>query len=129
MLIAHAIEVYLKAWLSHHGLSTSQLRQNPYGHNLVTLFDHAKQHGLVEPQRPENESFQDLIDSFAEQHGNYSFRYPSDGWNYNVPQMDIVFSVLNDLDAQISTPIHQEEERVSLEEKDNMRLPADGVNE
>lgn len=125
MLIAHAIELYLKAWLSEKGVTTQELRRRPYGHDLTTLFAEAKTRGLIEPARPPQQSFQDMIESFAEHHGDYSFRYPDSGWTYNVPQMDIVFDVLNDFDAQISAAVLGTPETVNVANSDNLRLPVD----
>jgi hypothetical protein len=47
ILIAHALELSLKAFLAKHGLKQEQLWKKPYGHNLDNLYDTAVvDHGL-----------------------------------------------------------------------------------
>lgn len=124
MLIAHAIEVYLKAWLSNTGVSTDDLKRG-FGHKLKPLFEEAKIRGLSDPPRQTPYTFKDLVESFEKQHSDYSFRYPTDGWTYDVPQMDLVFSLLNELDAQIGVAVLGNPEPMVLGPDNNMRLPPD----
>jgi hypothetical protein len=42
----HAIELGLKALLIKQGMSADELRRHPYGHDLVRLYEAAKQRGL-----------------------------------------------------------------------------------
>ena len=46
ILIFHALELGLKAFLAKHGYSNRDLRQEPFGHNLVNLCATACKHGL-----------------------------------------------------------------------------------
>ena len=46
ILIFHALELGLKAYLAKHGYSDKQLRQKPFRHDLVTLCAKAREHGL-----------------------------------------------------------------------------------
>jgi len=45
ILIAHALELSLKAFLAKRGLSEKELRNEPYGHNLDSLYDEAVKRG------------------------------------------------------------------------------------
>src|SRR5271166_4044659 len=42
----HAIELGLKAFLIRHGVTETRLRSKPYGHDLVKLYEAARQHGM-----------------------------------------------------------------------------------
>jgi hypothetical protein len=46
VLIFHAIELALKAFLIGKGFATAQLKKHPFGHNLVNLYETAQQHDL-----------------------------------------------------------------------------------
>jgi HEPN domain-containing protein len=46
-LYYHAIELYLKAFLRHHGHSPKELRANKFGHRTVALEERATQLGLL----------------------------------------------------------------------------------
>ena len=123
MLLGHVIEVYLKAWLSSRGIDNKNLRKQ-FGHDLQKLFAEAKKLGLPEPERPQHQSFKDLVDSFAKKHGDYTFRYPHEGWTYEVPSMDIVFDVLNDLDVSVASAfLGEEPEALTVKAKQVFRLP------
>src|SRR5215831_12506328 len=49
VLIAHALELSLKAFLAKHKLSEVTLRKEPYNHNLDSLYNKAVQLGLTLP--------------------------------------------------------------------------------
>jgi hypothetical protein len=49
ILIAHALELSLKAFLARHKLSEKALRNEPFGHNLDSLYDKAVELGLTLP--------------------------------------------------------------------------------
>jgi hypothetical protein len=103
MLIGHAIEVYLKAWLTLRGYTDEALRKRPFGHNLRKLYEEARINGLPEPGMPPRQSFHDLVESYEIHHGDFSFRYPVDGWTFEVPKIDIVFQIFAVLDRTIAT--------------------------
>ena len=58
-LMAHAIEVYLKAWLSVHGYNDQTLRKR-FGHDLRSLYKEAFKTGLQEPHTRKGETMHDL---------------------------------------------------------------------
>jgi hypothetical protein len=66
MLVFHAIELGLKAFLIKQGFNAKMLRSKDYGHNLVKLYAAAKQHGLA-PVIPD---WDDLITWINEWHSD-----------------------------------------------------------
>jgi hypothetical protein len=46
-LLGHAVEMYLKAYLLHAGLSATTLKRKPFGHNLDRLLIEAKTRGFT----------------------------------------------------------------------------------
>jgi hypothetical protein len=54
ILTAHALELALKAFLAKSGLSDKTLRNEPYGHDLMNLYEAAQKQGLC--VRAESES-------------------------------------------------------------------------
>ena len=107
MLIGHAIEVYLKAWLAHHDetYSESRLSKRPFGHNLRALYDEARRLGFPEPEVPTQQTFHDLIESYEKHHSDYTFRYLQDGWTFAVPKNDILFLILRRLDDVVAAKL------------------------
>jgi hypothetical protein len=51
ILIAHALELSLKAFLARHKLSEKALRNEPYRHNLDNLYKKAVELGLRLPMQ------------------------------------------------------------------------------
>jgi hypothetical protein len=49
VLIFHAIELALKAFLIGQGFTSAKLKKSPFGHNLVKLYETAQNHGLRLP--------------------------------------------------------------------------------
>jgi len=45
-LFCHSIELVLKAYLAHHGLTEKQLQARPFGHDIKKLLDEAIRYGL-----------------------------------------------------------------------------------
>jgi hypothetical protein len=106
MLLGHAIEVYLKAWLSAHGYAPDTLRRSPFGHDLRRLYEEARQQGLPEPPMPPQHSFNDLVESYEKDHGDYSLRYPQEGWTFAVPKVDALFAIFNALDSEVGLAVN-----------------------
>ena len=101
-LMAHAIEVYLKAWLSVHGYNDETLRKR-FRHDLRSLYNEARTTGLQEPHTREGETIHDLVESFEVQHEPpYPLRYPFNGWQIPLPKLNIVFQIFVRLDRIIA---------------------------
>lgn len=107
MLVGHAIEVYLKAWLAKHdeAYTESKLRRQPFGHNLRALYQEARDQGFPEPDVPMQQTFHDLVESYEKPHFDYTFRYPTDGWVFEVPKNDILFLTLKRLDSVVAAKL------------------------
>ncbi len=107
MLVGHAIEVYLKAWLAEHDKSytDSKLKRPPFGHNLRALYEEARDQGFPEPDVPMQQAFHDLVESYEKPHSDYTLRYPTDGWTFEVPRNDILFLILSRLDAVVAAKL------------------------
>lgn len=104
MLVGHAIEVYFKAWLSNHDGAYTEIRlsRKPFGHDLRALYKEARSLGFPEPAAPVHHTFHDLVESYETPHGDYTFRYPKDGWSFDVPMDHVLFPILERLDAVVS---------------------------
>ena len=101
-LMAHAIEVYLKAWLAAQDYNDDTLRKR-FGHDLRALYAEALRTGLQEPHTKSGETIHDLVESFEAQHERpYPLRYPFDGWQIPLPKLNIVFEIFARLDRIIA---------------------------
>jgi len=106
MLIGHAIESYLKAWLAFREYDPDDLKRAPFGHNLRNLYAEARTTGLPEPDMPPQQSFHDLVESYEKDHADFSFRYLREGWQFAVPKMDVIFDILSVLDRVVGAEIY-----------------------
>ncbi len=99
MLLGHAIEVALKAWLHGQALrrgesaekSKSKLAKSPLGHDLPTLWDAAVGEGLTIPSsRPI------WFEFIAQMHGApFLVRYPANDVAFPVPEDEVCSQILN----------------------------------
>lgn len=106
MLIGHALEVYFKAWLSgHNERFTPHMLRQKYGHNLRKLYEEARDQGFPEPEALPKQTFLDLVESYEKDHLEYTFRYPTDGWSFEVPKNDILFTILKRLDSIVAAKV------------------------
>jgi hypothetical protein len=80
----HAIELYLKSYLLKKGHSLGELRSRKFGHNLRTLVDTAKSHGLSFEEKYEDDiNLLDTTDSVI------SSRYLRIGTHTRLPLFDL----------------------------------------
>jgi len=70
-LFCHSIELVLKAYLAHHGLTEKQLRDQPYRHDIKNLLDQAIKCGLRL-----STNTRAIITLLTEAHTKYWPRYP-----------------------------------------------------
>src|SRR5262249_29247737 len=70
-LFCHSIELVLKAYLAHHGLTEEELRDPPYRHNIKKLLDTAIKCGLSL-----SKNTRASITLLTEAHTKYWPRYP-----------------------------------------------------
>jgi hypothetical protein len=107
MLVAHAVEVYLKAWLSATDparFTETELKRR-FGHDLTSLYEEARATGLPEPQVLPQQTFFDLVESYGPDHAAFNYRYPKDGWGTEVPKNDVLFAILTRLDREIAAKV------------------------
>jgi hypothetical protein len=122
MLVAHAVEVYLKAWLAQSDARyTERVLKFDFGHDLRKLYDEAMGQGLVEPDGREGQRFLDLIETYEKEHGDYSFRYFQEGLAFGVPKNDVLFAILTRLDQGVAAKLgemgfHEVDWSVGLDE-------------
>ena len=107
MLIGHAIELYLKAWLASEGYGEKKLQNRPFGHNLRSLYEEARKMGLPEPPMPVQQSIHDLVESYEIDHREFKFRYLQEGWRFEVPKMDLLFQIFVMLDGVIAAKLNK----------------------
>jgi hypothetical protein len=94
IVLFHAIELGLKAFLLKHGIPEEDLR-NKYGHDLVALLQEAKQHGLrLSTNMPD-----DMIEWINEWHCNeVKIRYEFDTERF-LPLCNAVFPLAEEIIA------------------------------
>jgi len=88
-LLAHALELILKAYLAAKGVERTDLFG--IGHKIEELERRAHELGL-----PELEHFDRLVAELAEMNGEHDFRYPT-GWNLTVPAPDLCQPIMDQL--------------------------------
>ncbi len=93
-LIGFAIELYLKAYLLHHGVTEATLRSREYGHKLAELYALAQAHGF-------SEAHVMLIHDYEEPHRNFEYRYADESNTYVVPDYVRVFAAMDALDTYV----------------------------
>lgn len=92
MLCGFAVELYLKAYLSHKGFTDRQLRQQKFRHDLRRLHDLAAAEGLLDGGSSKLAIF------LGEHHNSFEFRYmkpKSYFWAMNLRDMFAEFSSLD----------------------------------
>lgn len=103
MLVAHAVEVYLKAWLARSDARyTERVLKSDFGHDLRKLYAEAMEQEMVEPDVRIGHRFLDLIETYEKEHGDYSFRYFHEGLAFGVPKNDVLFAILTRLDQTVA---------------------------
>jgi hypothetical protein len=94
MLLAFALELYLKAWLLGSGRASDEVRS--YGHRLADLYAAALSKDL-----PRVESLGELVDHFAGPHKDFTFRYMDNVDEISVTNWAFAYGVLEALDLEI----------------------------
>jgi hypothetical protein len=95
MLFGFVIELYLKAYLAHHGVEEKALRD--IGHDLSRAYAEA----LALGYSPPNDRLRDVITLMNEHHKKFTFRYMKGGV-FDVPNLYQTELVLVDLDREIA---------------------------
>jgi hypothetical protein len=99
MLLGFAVELYLKAYLTHTGHTQSELRSGTVRHNLTKLLELSEADGF------NLQAATKLVDYLNDQHGSFEYRYMKPGGSYHVRYQADVFIELNELDAYVDGEI------------------------
>jgi hypothetical protein len=96
LLASHGLELALKAYLLHVGMSEGEVRTQ-YGHDLVRLWIAARAHGLAIDSDPPY--WLQVISFFHT--APYQYRYPPEGMATVIPPADLFGGMLRDVLASV----------------------------
>lgn len=99
LLIGFALELYLKACLSHAGTSEGELRSKAFGHNIDRLYAEAVRFRLTD-----RDEYRILVKQFAARHADFGWRY-MDGGSYSVTNFEYAMTLLDTLDNEVDALI------------------------
>ena len=99
MLLGFAVELYLKAYLTHTGHTEAELRSGGVRHNLKKLLELSEADGFTLP------TVTKLVDYLNEQHGSFEYRYMIPDGSYFIRYQADVFAELDELDAYVDGEI------------------------
>ena len=105
-LLGRSIELSLKAFLLHQGVSISVLSSKKLGHNLEVLLDKAKKYGVdqhVQLDTLECGVVQLLSFDYAEKR----LEYRNTGGTYYLPLLDVTWDIARKLAYEIDTAWNQ----------------------
>lgn len=99
MLLGFAVELYLKAYLTHTGHTEAELRSGPVRHNLKKLLElsEADSFSLFPATK--------LVDYLHDKHASFEYRYMKPAGLYYFRYQADVFSELNQLDNYVDSAI------------------------
>lgn len=87
-LALHSIELSLKAYLRHHGVSVRALRSKQYGHDVKQCYRKAKELGLQDHFRVRSDDM-DAMSMLVDMNQDHALRYIRTGYR-QVPLWSIV---------------------------------------
>ena len=93
-LVGFGIELYLKSFLTHHGVDKRRLSSRALGHNLIALYDLALTFGFSLAHRK-------LLDEFHHHHSAFEFRYADDDTVFHIPSHVETFTAMDALDRYV----------------------------
>lgn len=96
-LIAHALECYLKAYLTANGVPKKHIKRN-LGHNIIKIYEECINHNI-----PEINDLKKLCENMNEMNKDYDFRYPT-GYKLLVPSIESCTPIFNEIIQKI-TPV------------------------
>jgi len=99
LLLGFAVELYLKAYLTHRKHSEAELRRNDVRHNLEKLLALSEADGfnLLAAKR--------LVEYLHIKHGSFEYRYVRQGGRYDLRSQAEVFTDLDELDTYLDSEI------------------------
>lgn len=119
MLLGFAVELYLKAYLTHTGHAETELRGGPVRHNLKKLLELSEADGFS------LSAANKLVDYLGEQHGSFEYRYMKSGSSYRVRSQAEVFAELNELDTYVDSEIGASASKGKVPSSGGWVVPAD----
>jgi len=102
-LVCHALELGLKAFLNHKGISVKVLRSKKYGHDLRALFSLARQLGLRKEFHYTSAQWRAIRNLYSHYHSK-SFEYLKVGYK-TWPPYQVIQSAVAELLGGISPAI------------------------
>ncbi len=90
VLIFHAIELALKAFLIGKGLTIANLKKRPFGHNLVNLYATAQQHGL-RLSVPDADKFLAWINEYHDRDALIRYEFTK---TQTLPMVEVLFPIV-----------------------------------
>jgi HEPN domain-containing protein len=100
LLLGFAVELYLKAFLLHDGMSEKLLRTKQLGHSLKNLYAQGQLRSL-----PNIPHLEELVDLLHERHFDLRYRYVHEADEFPRTNLDFAFVILNNLDTQIDAVV------------------------
>lgn len=97
-LIGFAVELYLKAFLLHQGISEEQLRSKEFGHKMQKLLSTANSSGLTCNSA-------EVLCTYLAKHETFEYRYMREDARYDLLSLDKIFHMLSDLDIRVDQEI------------------------
>jgi HEPN domain-containing protein len=99
-LYGRSIELFLKSFLLSQGISIQKLKGNNFGHDLNSLFDEAKKHGILS-LIGHNPKLQGIIHLLNQDYSSKRFEYRETGGTYTLPHERCTKIVIDRLKAVI----------------------------
>jgi hypothetical protein len=100
LLATHGLELALKAFLLHSGLTDDEVRRE-FAHDLVALWQAAAQRGLaLDGTAP---YWVQIVSSFHTR--PFQYRYPADGMASAIPAVDVLDGLLCDTLATVAAGV------------------------
>ena len=98
-LIGFAVELYLKSFLLHAGLTEKMLRSREMGHKLGALLEAAAK------ERFPVMAARELVDYVGPGHETFEYRYMQEGATYAVKPLRWIFEKLSELDIAVDMAV------------------------
>ena len=119
MLLGFAVELYLKAFLTHTSHTEAELRGRGVGHTLKKLLELSEADGFTLPAATK------LVDYLNDEHGSFEYRYMKPDSSYYVRYQAEVFAELAELDAYVDSKIGASASRGHTPSSLGWKVPSD----
>ena len=120
LLAGFAVELYLKAYLIHRGVSTADLRKGAVAHKLAILAAMCKTKGLSDVK------LDWLVRKLGDHHASYEFRYMKPSSEFYPIDLHRLFKAFSRLDRAVDVAIGASASK-RLSADDDWIFPPDGA--